>query len=163
MITRFFRHLASAYGQTRRIFPERTLRQIADAVVRAEQGHIGEICFVVEASLTPLQLLRGISARERALELFAQLQVWDTAHNSGVLIYLLPGDRAVEIVADRGLQPRGDVCWPQAAARIREAFADGDAAAGCIDAVTAIGEFMRREFPSDGTNPDELPNPVRLL
>lgn len=163
MIARFFRHVRSAYWQAQRLFPDRALAQIADAVAHAEQGHAGEICFVVEASLTPLQLVKGISARERALVLFAQLQVWDTAHNSGVLVYLLLGDRAVEIVADRGLQPRGDLCWPQAAARIRDAFAAGDATAGCIDAVRMIGDFLRAEFPANGPNPDELPDPVRLI
>ncbi len=163
MLSRFIRHMRCAYWQARRTFPKQALVQIADAVTRAEHGHLGEICFVVEASLTPLQLFKGVSARERAIELFSQLQVWDTTHNSGVLVYLLLGEHAVEIVADRGLQPRGDACWPQAAARIREAFVAGDPAAGCIDAVGRIGDFLRAEFPADGSNPDELPDTVRLI
>ncbi len=163
MLARFFRHFACAYWQARRIFPPSTRRQLADAIGRAEQGHAGEICMVVEASLTPMQLLQQMSARERALALFSELQVWDTANNSGVLVYLLLADRAVEIVADRGLHPQGDACWPQAAEHIRQGFRRSDAAAGCIDAVSAIGDFLRREYPADGANPDELPNPVRML
>ncbi len=163
MLARFFRHLASAYGQAGRIFPVADRGRLAEAIERAEQGHAGEICFVVETSLTPLQLLRRASARERALELFADMHVWDTANNSGVLVYLLLADHAVEILADRGLHPRGDSCWPQAAERIRQGFQAGDAAAGCIDAIQMIGDFLRREFPAPGPNPDELPNPMRLL
>ena len=163
MLARFFRHFVSAYGLGRRLFPAETRRRLTDAIARAEQGHVGEICCVVESSLTPLQLLHGLSARGRALQLFADLHVWDTARNSGVLVYLLLADRAVEIVADRGLHPQGDAYWPQAAARIREGFQSANASAGCIEAITLIGDFLRSEFPATGGNPDELPNPVRLL
>ena len=45
-------------------------------------------------------------ARDRAVEVFARLRVWDTEHNNGVLIYLLLADRDVEIVADRGVHAR---------------------------------------------------------
>ncbi len=162
-VRRFFDHVLHAYWHGHRTFPEQVRRQIAEAITRAEQGHLGEICFVVEFSLTPLQLLRGLSARERALEVFAQQHVWDTAHNSGVLIYLLLADHAVEILADRGLHPVGADFWPQAAERFRRAFATNETTAGCVAAIHEIGEFLRRHFPEQGDNPDELPNPVRVL
>ena len=54
----------------------------------------------------PRALLRGVTPRERAIALFGELRVWDTEHNTGVLIYLLLADRDVEIVADRGVAPR---------------------------------------------------------
>lgn len=163
MLKRFMNHLLHAYWHGHRKFPDDARRRIGDAVTRAEQGHHGEICFVVESSLTPLQLLRGVSARERALEVFAEQHVWDTTHNSGVLVYLLLADHAVEILADRGLHPAGADFWPQAVERFRRAFADGEATAGCVSAIDEIGDFLRRHFPAQGDNPDELPNPVRLL
>ena len=64
--------------------------------------------FVVEASLTPHQLLHRVSARERALAVFSSLRIWDTAANNGVLIYVLLGDHAVEIIADRGVASQVD-------------------------------------------------------
>ncbi len=163
MIRRFFRHWLHAYGRARRVFPAAARQRITEAIAHAEQGHVGEICFVVEASLTPLQLLRGMDARERALELFAAQRVWDTAHNSGLLVYLLLADGAVEIVADRGLHPAGEPCWRQAAERIGQAVAAGDAAGGCVEALEGIGQFLRQHFPSTGPDADELPNPVQLL
>ncbi|MGT2490293.1 TPM domain-containing protein [Cupriavidus basilensis] len=45
-------------------------------------------------------------ARERAVEVFSQLRVWDTEHNNGVLIYPLLADRSVEIAADRGIHAK---------------------------------------------------------
>ena len=163
MIRRFFDHLLHAYWHGHRKFSDEARRQIADAITQAEQGHHGEICFVVESSLTPLQLMRGMSARERALEVFAEQHVWDTAHNSGVLVYLLLADHAVEILADRGLHPKGVDFWPQAVERFRQAFASDQTTAGCVHAIREIGDFLRRHFPAQGDNPDELPNPVRVL
>ncbi len=163
MLARLFRHIGCAYGYAHRLFPEAARHEVAAAIERAEQGHAGEICFVVEASLTPLQLLRKLSARERALQLFADLHVWDTEHNSGVLVYLLLADHAVEIVADRGLHPQGDACWTSAAELIRQGFGSGAASAGCVEAVEVIGDFLRHRFPSNGPNPYELPNSVRML
>ena len=44
--------------------------------------------------------------------MFSQLRIWDTAHNNGVLIYLLLADRDVEIVADRGIDAKvGAAGW----------------------------------------------------
>ncbi|MCM0045534.1 MAG: TPM domain-containing protein [Burkholderiaceae bacterium] len=163
MLARFFRHFWCAYWQAARLFPADAQRRLADAIGRAEQGHAGEICVVVEASLTPLQIWRGMGPRERALEVFAQQRVWDTAANSGVLVYLLLADHAVEIVADRGLGPADDPAWTRAATTFREAFRSGRVAAGCTAAIDDIGAELRRRFPSSGPNPDELSNPVRLL
>src|SRR3546814_10280487 len=62
-----------------------------------------------------LQLLRGMTPRERAVEIFSTLRVWDTEHNNGVLIYILLADRSVEIVADRGV---GDARVPPAESQV---------------------------------------------
>ena len=58
---------------------------------------------MVEGALDGAPLFRDQPARERALDVFSQLRIWDTADNNGVLIYLLLADRDVEIVADRGI------------------------------------------------------------
>jgi uncharacterized membrane protein len=54
----------------------------------AEICHAGEIRFVVDEMLDGLLLLLGQSARERAIKVFSLVGIWDTEHNSGVLIYL---------------------------------------------------------------------------
>jgi uncharacterized membrane protein len=163
MFVRFLRHWWCAYWQAGRCFPVAVQQQLADAIERAEQGHAGEICVVVEASLTPLQLWRGLGPRERALEVFAQQRVWDTQANSGVLVYLLLADHAVEIVTDRGLGAADDPFWTQVADVFREAFRSARIAPGCVAAIDAIGNELRCRFPSTGPNPDELANPLRIL
>ncbi len=122
MIQRFVRHLWCVYWQAPRIFTQRTRAVLADAITLAEIGHAGEICPVIEASLTPWQLWCGLSAHERAIEVFSRQRVWDTERNSGLLIYLLLADRAVEIVqivayAKRKSVAPGPICLALCAKR----------------------------------------------
>ena len=164
MIKRFFRHLWSVYWQAPRIFPQHTRAILADAIMRAETGHAGEICLVIEASLTPWQLWCGLSAHERAIEVFSRQRVWDTEHNSGLLIYLLLADRAVEIVADRGLCKKGiSGAWSDVLDALRQALAAGKFEAGCLPAIDTAGQLMRQHFPVTGSGANELPNHVEWL
>lgn len=101
-VARWFRHLFTGVLAVRRAFPPAVIERITEAVRACEGRHPGEIRFVIEASLEPRELWAGLTPRERALDVFARLKVWDTEHNNGVLIYLLYADHAVEIVADRG-------------------------------------------------------------
>ena len=111
-LARLLRHLATTSARVRRAFPASALHSIEQAIATSEASHAGEIRFVVEGSLDGLPLLRGQTARERAIELFAQLHVWDTVDNTGVLIYVLLADRRVEIVADRGIHAKaGAEAW----------------------------------------------------
>lgn len=163
-IKRFFRHLWCVYWQAPRIFPQSTRAILAEAINRAEFGHAGEICFVIEASLTPAQLWGGLSAHDRAIEVFSRLRVWDTEHNSGLLIYLLLADRAVEIVVDRGLCKKEiSHAWPDLLAALRQALAAGKFEAGCLTAINAAGQLMRQHFPAKDTGGNELSNDIEWL
>ena len=111
-IKRIIKHLSVGHAAMRRTFPPATLDRIKRTIAEAEQTHAGQIRFAVEAALDIKPLLAGQTARERAIEVFSNLRVWDTEHNNGVLIYLLLADRDVEIVADRGIHVRlGPAVW----------------------------------------------------
>ncbi|WP_136418286.1 TPM domain-containing protein [Herbaspirillum sp. ST 5-3] len=161
-ITRLFHHVAASYWQLRRQFPERSLAAIKSTIEEAESRHGGEIRFAVEAALQPAQILRGMTARERALEVFSLLRVWDTEHNNGVLIYVLLGDRAVEIIADRGIHGRSGA-WESIAHAMQDAFGRGNFESGSINGVRAVAHELITHYPVEGPKPDELPNDVELL
>jgi len=161
---RWLRHLFDI-GRVTRAFPDATLDAIQHAIAEDESRHFGEIVFAVEGCLPFGDVLRGRSARDRANEVFAQLRVWDTERNTGVLIYLLLADHAIEIVADRGVAARvAQAEWQPICECMRARFADGEYEAGAVAGVAAVGELLARHFPDEGRpNPDELPNrPVRL-
>ena len=109
---RFFRHLATDHGSVRRAFPEAALARIEALIAEGEKRHRGQVRFSVEASLPLARVLAGVTPRERAIEVFSLLRIWDTEENCGVLVYLLLADRDVEIVADRGIHERvGTRTW----------------------------------------------------
>lgn len=103
---RVIRHLLMTKWRVNAAFPKPTLAKIEAAVKASHVAHAGQLRFAVEGALHSAALLRGQTARERAIDVFSELRVWDTEHNNGVLIYLLLADRDVEIVADRGIHSR---------------------------------------------------------
>lgn len=163
-IKRFFRHVLTMPWQVRRHFSATAMYNIQAAIRDSELKHSGEIRFVVEAALHPLQLMRGITPRQRAIELFAQLGIWDTEHNSGVLVYLMLADRAVEVVADRGVHGHvGTQGWEQICRDMQLAFRHGEFEQGVLTGIAQIGEVLQTHFPPDDENKNELSdNPVIL-
>jgi uncharacterized membrane protein len=143
-----------------RAFPKPALRAIEQAIMESERTHQGEIRFVVEGNLPVRGLLRDQSLRARAVELFAQLGVWDTEHNSGVLIYVQLLDRRVEIVADRGIHAKvGDVFWNAICRRMEAAFREGQFESGALQALKEMTAALAEHFPASVCdNPNELPN-----
>src|SRR5271168_4811166 len=94
-LTRIGKHLVEHHWRVRRVFPKQTLDLIEQAIKAGEATHSGQMRFVVEGALDGKPLFSGQFARERALDIFSHLRIWDTAHNNGVLIYLLLADRKV--------------------------------------------------------------------
>ena len=86
---RLLRHVVTDHMSVRRAFPARALANIEKAIAEGERTHRGQVCFAVEGALPPLRVLRKLTPRERALELFGLLRVWDTEENAGVLVYVI--------------------------------------------------------------------------
>lgn len=157
---KLLRHLIWPDWWVLRAFPKSALRVIERAIADSERKHQGEIRFVVEANLPMHGLLREQSPRARAIELFSQLGVWDTEHNSGVLIYVQLLDRCVEIVADRGIHAKvGDVFWNAICRRMEAAFREGQFESGALQALKEMTAALAEHFPASvDDNPNELPN-----
>ncbi|NRR33701.1 TPM domain-containing protein [Oxalobacteraceae bacterium] len=162
--SRMFRHITSTRSRVRRYFPAPVLSAIKAAIGQSESRHSGEILFAVEAALEPLQAAHGMTPRERALEVFSNLRLWDTEHNNGVLIYVLMADHAIEIIADRGIDARvGEAGWRHIADAMQRAFAARDIEAGAVACIAAVSRELEAHFPSSASNANELADDVRLL
>jgi uncharacterized membrane protein len=158
-IKRIARHLLTTHGQVARAFPRSTLNTIEKAIKASETTHAGEIRFVVEGALDGIPLFKGQSPRERAIELFAQLRVWDTEHNNGLLIYLLLADRAVEVVADRGIHAQvGSEEWTKICRQMETAFRHSNYEAGVVSGIQEVAHHLARHFPADSHSRNELPD-----
>ncbi|MEO8365912.1 MAG: TPM domain-containing protein [Pseudoxanthomonas sp.] len=161
---RLFRHVFAR--SARHLFPEDSLRRVADAIGAGELRHRGEIMFAVESELPAAMVLRGVQARQRAEAAFARLRTWDTAANNGVLIYLLLADHRLEIIADRGLS--GLVSaeqWRGVCGLMEERLQAGEPEQAVIRGIEAVSDLLAGHFPqSPGTlDEDELPNLPLIL
>lgn len=163
-LQRLLRHLLSPPWRVRQVFPSRAMRAIEAAIHESESRHEGEIRFAVEAALDPAALLRNQSARQRAIEAFSHLRIWDTERNNGVLIYLLLADHDVEIVADRGIHAHaGAAEWERICRTMEQAFREGHFEQGVIAGIQAISEHLAKHYPRQGHKPNELPNAPVVL
>lgn len=162
---RLMRHLLMNPWRLRRVFPPVTLAAVQRAVEGCERRHAGEIRIVVEGALSPAAVLRGQSPRARARQLFAELGVWDTEYNNGVLVYVLLADRDVEIVADRGVgNARVPVQeWEACCRIIEDEFRAGRFERGLIAGIEACADVLSRYPPAHADHGNELPDQPLLL
>ncbi len=162
---RVLKNLLAGPWQVHRHFPKAVMQRIQAEIKKSESLHQGELRFAVEAGLHWRPLLRGFTGRDRAIEVFSQLRVWDTEHNTGVLIYLLLADRDVEIVADRGIHARvGEKVWRDICHAMETHFRQGRFEQGVIEGVQAITAQLQLHFPATrNANPNELPDAPVVL
>ena len=165
-LLRLLRHRWRDETDAARLLDAAARARLQDQVAASETAHSGEIRICVEGGLPLAQAWRGVTPRQRAQVLFGQLGVWDTEHDNGVLVYLLLAERAIEIVADRGLarhvpQPEWDALLQAMAGDFRS----GRFEQGLAAAVAAVDQRLRAHFPlpPGARNVNELPDVVVLL
>jgi uncharacterized membrane protein len=163
-IQRIVKHLLTTDWQVRRLFPRSALLAIEHAIKESEIAHDGEVRIAIEGALEGQALFQGQSARERAIDLFSQLRVWDTQHNNGLLIYLLIADRAVEIVADRGIHERvGTQAWSEVCRQMESAFRQADYEGGALASIQSVTKLLVTHFPASRQAANELPDEPVIL
>lgn len=154
---RSLKHLFTTQRQMKAAFSAATLRDIEAAIKASESVHSGELRFAVETALDPVAVLRGESSRARAVELFSSLRVWDTEHNCGLLIYVLLADRAVEIVADRGIHAKvGEAEWVRICHQMETAFRQKDFRGGMLAGIESVTQHLKAHFPVSIGDQNEL-------
>jgi uncharacterized membrane protein len=158
-IGRIAKHLLHHHWWVKHYFPQNVLAAIEAATKAGEAMHSGQVRFVVEGALDGRPLFKNQPSRERALDIFAQLRIWDTAHKNGVLIYLLLADRNVEIIADRGIDAKvGAAGWENICAEMEKEFAARNFERGVIKGIEAVSRELAKHFPPYAGEPNELPD-----
>ncbi len=161
---RLIKHVFATRHAMRSAFDDNVLTAIEQAVTVSEVRHCGEIRFAIEGALHPIAVWKGVTAAEQAKRMFAELGVWDTELNNGVLVYVLLADRAVEIVADRGFAGRvAPHEWRAACAVMETQFRQGRYLEGAVAGIASVGEILTRHFPAAAGDRNELPDRPALL
>jgi uncharacterized membrane protein len=147
-IARMLKHLFVWPAGFSRMFSPAMLRAVQETIKTSEQTHRAELRFVAEESLPISYLWRDAKPRERAVNLFSKLRVWDTEQNNGVLIYALFAEHKIELVADRAAaraiaQPQ----WDTWIAHLQKAFRSGDPTTQTCEVIREIGAELTKHFP----------------
>lgn len=147
-----------------RAYRGKAMAAIEQAIANSETTHRGEIRFAAEGALDSPALFGGQSARERAIEVFSQLRVWDTEENNGVLIYLLAADHDIEIVADRGINAKvARDEWERVCRGMESMLARGAFEQAILEGIREVSLLLARHYPPRPGGRNELPDkPVAL-
>ena len=156
LFKRVLRHGWLDQADARRLVGPAEAARLRAQVAASERLHTGQIRICIEGGL-PLSYLwrhwrqhltRAELVRQRAVMMFAKLRVWDTEHNNGVLIYLLLAERAIELVADRGLaRVVGLDTWQVMTGRLEQCLRNGRAEQGLHDAIADVSALLEQHFP----------------
>lgn len=136
-------------------FTEAENRQIVQAIRDAERMTSGEIRVFVE------HRCRFVHAVDRAMEVFAKLQMQQTQNRNGVLVYVAVRDHQFAILGDDGIHQKvGSGFWDRQAAIMRQHFSSNRFVEGISACVSSIGEALQRYFPYESDDQNELPDDV---
>lgn len=150
-IMRMIRHRLAIDRAGKRLFNKDTMVRLQAAIAEGERSHRGEVRLIVESAMPTRKLWRGITERQRALDLFGSFRVWDTAERNGVLLYINLADRALEVVSDReASRLTRDQHWLLACQVAQEVFKRGDYEAGTLAAIETIHQALAMTFPVEG-------------
>jgi uncharacterized membrane protein YgcG len=158
-LARLWRHLTTTRASGKKAFPDAALHAIGQAIADGERHHRAEVRVIIEASLDLIDVVRGMTARERARELFIEHGIWDTEENCGVLVYIELADHKVEIIADRAAARAVSAAeWQAVCKTMTQGFAAGRYEESVLAAIQQLTELLKVKFPGHGPTEDELPN-----
>lgn len=149
---------------SKRYFSKQDQMVIAEAVKQAEQGHVGEIQVVIEGHIPSNQAYHQ-DTRLRAQQLFAELGVWDTEKNSGILLYLNLCEQKVEIVIDRGIRSATEQSvWQNICDQMILELKAKRHRNAVVEGVISIGKVLNLYYKKvDLQDQNELPNKPIIL
>ena len=117
-------------------------QEIVAAICTAEKNTSGEIRVHLEKSTK-------ISAENRAIQVFNELEMQKTKDANGVLIYVAVENKLFAICGDSGINNV-----------VPNDFQRGKFKQGLIDGILRAGEQLKQYFPYDNDDVNELPNEI---
>ena len=99
----------------------------------------------------------------RTKELFHDLKMDNTRLSNAVLFYLAIDDKTFAIYGDKGIHERvGDDFWNSTKSLMEQHFRKAEFKTGLIKGIEMAGEKLKRYFPYQQDDVDELPNDISV-
>lgn len=129
-------------------------QEIVEAIRMAEKETSGEIRVHIEKTTSKVPF-------DRALEVFHLLKMDETLLKNGVLIYLAVEDHKFVICGDKGINDVvSDNFWDSTKETMATQFKTGNFKQGLIDGITKAGEQLKKYFPYEEGDTNELSNEI---
>lgn len=127
---------------------------IVEAIGIAEKATSGEIRVHIEKSSDKNHF-------ERAKEVFQDLKMDETELKNGVLIYLAVEDKSFVICGDKGIDDVvNDDFWNCTKDTMASQFKNNNFKQGLIDGILMAGDQLKKHFPYQENDIDELSNEI---
>jgi uncharacterized membrane protein len=129
-------------------------QEIVQAIGKAEKNTSGEIRVHIEEETS-------IAAIDRAVEVFQSLNMENTAERNGVIIYVAVKSHQFAIYGDKGINEKvSDDFWNCTKDVMANHFRNGNFKQGLIDGILNAGEQLKKHFPYQDDDSDELSNEI---
>jgi uncharacterized membrane protein len=129
-------------------------REIVHAIGIAEKNTSGEIRIHIEKETS-------IAAIDRAMEVFRKLNMENTQERNGVIIYVAIKSNQFAIYGDKGINEKvADDFWNCTKDIMANHFKAGNFKQGLIDGIMNAGEQLKKHFPYQDDDRDELSNEI---
>ncbi len=144
------------WKKTKEFLSEAEKQQLVEAIKHAEQRTSGEVRVFIESKC------KYVNALDRALDIFEQLKMYDTAMRNATLVYLAVDDHQVAIYGDVGIHSKvSKEYWQVEVAKMLAHFRVNHLADGICQAINDLGEALHQHFPYQGpTDKNELPDEI---
>ena len=127
---------------------------LVDAIAVAEKNTSGEIRVHIEKTC------KG-DAIEQAKVVFEKLGMTATEARNGVLIYIAEESHKFAIIGDAGIHEKvGHDFWDQSKDLMLAHFKKGEFVEGIKEAVLSCGEALKKHFPFQNNDSNELSNDI---
>lgn len=141
-------------GITQGILSKEQEKEVVNAITQAELNTSGEIRVHIESGFDKPVL-------ERAEQVFALLNMDQTAAKNGVLFYIAVKNKEFAIIGDQGINDlvHGEF-WNSIKNTMMTHFKAGDFKSGLIHGILETGSKLKTYFPYQKDDINELPNEI---
>jgi uncharacterized membrane protein len=135
-------------------------KAVVEAIRTAEKNTSGEIRVHLEAKYnTPDHPVQDVF--ERAVQVFDFLHMGNTKNNNGVLIYVAVADKQLVILGDTGInEVVPNNFWESTKDQITNYFKQGKIKEGLVAGILEAGKQLKKYFPFQKNDTNELPNTI---
>jgi len=128
--------------------------RIVEAIKLAEKQTSGEIRVHLEVNCRKKTM-------EDAVAIFDRLGMRNTKDRNGVLFLIVPERRELAIYGDVGIHDAThDGYWAEIMDHVQARFREGARAEGICEGVTMVGEKLKKHFPYQSDDINELPDEI---